>query len=58
MSALRVDKRRKLLEYSGIIDKAKRDHESGKISGREKRDIIRKNKKEEIQNGENPRLQA
>lgn len=44
MSALRVDKGRKLLEYSGIIDKAKRDHESGKISGREKRDIIRKNK--------------
>lgn len=44
MSALRVDKGRKLLEYSGIIDKAKRDHESEKISGREKRDIIRKNK--------------
>lgn len=43
MSVLRADKGRKFLEYSGVIDKAKRDHKSGKISGREKRDIIRKN---------------
>ena len=44
MNALQVDKGRSLIKYASNIDKAKSDAKAGKISGREKRDIVRKNK--------------